>query len=226
MTPEVSAETDFTLYDGRRHVLGASMLIKMFNVAKSAHLIRPRECLTVKSIKFKKKTGSNGRVVLVSGPEYCDEIPNAAARLLAQSEKEYINGWFVPNVDLPVERRQLSKFAITDIVSHGDLSGTCKIVTQNSCERLRCLIEAAKRLHLADEVFVDRFPLTPVTELLYLENIKLVQNYEMSAESVQVKKLNERRSAGRTITLSKITITQQKAPDINFDLAFSFHCER
>ena len=56
MTLEVSAETDFTLYDGRRHVLGASMLIKMFNVAKSAHLIRPRESLTVKSIKFKKKT--------------------------------------------------------------------------------------------------------------------------------------------------------------------------
>ena len=83
--------------------------------------------------------------MLVSGPEHCDEIPNAAARLLAQSDKKYINGWFVPDDNLPVERRQLSKFAITDIVSHGDLSGTCKIVTQNPCERLRCVIEAAKR---------------------------------------------------------------------------------
>ena len=226
MTPEVSAETDFTLYDGRRHVLGACMLMKMFNLAQSAHLIGTGECLTVKSIKFKKKTGSNGRVVLVSGPEHCDEIPNAAARLLAQSEKEYINGWFVPDGNLPVERKLLSKFEIIDIASHGDLSGSCKIVAQSPHERLRCVIEAAKRLHLADEVFVDRFPLTPVTELLYLENIMLVQNDEISAESIQVKKLNEKRIGGRTIILSKITITQQKMPDINFDLAFSFHCER
>ncbi len=226
MTLEVSAETDFTLYDGRRHVLGACMLIKMFNVAQSAHLIRSGECLTVKSIKFKKKTSSNGRVVLVSGPEHCSEIPNAAARLLASSGKEHINGWFVPDVNFPVERRLLSKFEITDIVSDGDLSGACKIVAQSPHERLRCVIEATKRLHLADEMFVERFPFKPVTELLYLENIKLSQNYEISAESVQVKKLNERRSAGRIITLSKVTITQQKIPDINFDIAFSFHCEQ
>ena len=58
--------------------------------------------------------------------------------------------------------------------------------------------------------FVDRFPISPVTELLYLENFKLEQHYEMSAESVHVKKLRERFFDGRAITLSNVTITQQK----------------
>ena len=87
----------------------------------------------------------------------------------------------------------------------------------------RCIVEAAKRLHLADKEFVDRFPISPVTELLYLENFKLEQHYEMSAESVHVKKLSERLFDGRAITLSNVTITQQKMPDVNFHLAFSFH---
>ena len=226
MTSEICAKTDFTLYDGREHVLGACMLNKMFNVTQSADLVASGESLTVKYIKFKKKTGCNGGVVLISGPEHCNEIPNAAARLLAKSDKKYINGWFVPDDNLPVERRLLSKFKIRNIVSHGDLSGACKIVTNNPNDRLRCVIEAAKRLQLADDVFVARFSLTPVTELLYLENIELVKNYERPAASVHIKKLSERRSGGRTITLSKVTITQKKMPDVNFDLAFSFHCER
>ena len=78
------------------------------------------------------------------------------------------------------KKRLLSKFKIRNIVSHGYLSGSCKIVTNNPNDRLRCVIEAAKRLHLADDVFVDRFPLTPVTELLYLEKLKLVKNYRMT----------------------------------------------
>ena len=41
----------------------------------------------------------------------------------------------------------------------------------------------------------------------------------------QVKKLSERLIDGRA-TLSNVTITQQKMADVNFHLAFSFHCER
>lgn len=226
MNAEIRANTDFTLYDGRRHVLGACMLTKMFNVAQSAEPTVSRKRLMVKSIKFKKKTRFNGKVLLVIGPEACDEIPNAAARLTAMLSDKFVNGWFVPDVNLPVQRQLLSNFEITDIVSHGDLSGTCKIAMQDLHDRLRCVIEAAKRLHLADKVFIDRFTTTPVTELLYLENIKLEQNCETLTASVQVKKLSERLSAGRAITLSKVTIAQQKMPDVNFNLAFSFHCEQ
>ncbi len=226
MNAEISANTDFTLYDGRLHVLGACMLTKMLSVAQSARFIKSDESLTVKSIKFKKKTGYNGRFVLVLGSEPFSEIPNAAARLIAKINEEYINGWFVPDVSLPVQKKLLSKFDITNIVSHGYLSGSCKIMTRDPHDKLRCIIEAAKRIHLADNEFVDRFPITPVTELLYLEKLKLEQNYGMSAESVQVKKLSERLIGGRVITLSNVTITQQKMADVNFHLAFSFQCER
>ena len=226
MNAKISVNTDFTLYDGRRHVLGACMLTNMFDVVQSASVSSTDEVLEVKSMKFVKKTGCNGKVIVVRDPEIFEEMPNAAARLSAKSGKAYINGWFVPDFVLPVQRRLSSEFEITNIVSDGNLSGSCEIFAQDPPARLRCVIEASKRLQLADRAFVDSFPSTPVTELLFLENIMLAQNYETSAASLQIKKMSERRSVGRIITLSRVTIIQEKTPDVNFDLAFSFHCER
>ena len=94
--------------------------------------------------------------MLVHGSEPFSEIPNAAARLITKINEKY-NGWFVPDVSLPVQKQLLSNFEITNI-SHGYLSGSYKIVTRDLHDKLRCIVEAAKRLHLADNEFVDRFP--------------------------------------------------------------------
>ena len=218
--------TDFTLFDGRQHVLGACMLSNMLSVAVSTGLIATGDSFRVKTAKFIKKTGFNGRVVLTSGQGGRQENQGAAATLLAETTKGLVNGWFFPNVSLPVQKRLASDFLIEKIIGFGDLSGTCKITANDPQSRLRGMIEATKRVHLSDASFVNSFPSTPVTELLFIENIQLPLKYEIPKASIHVKKLSQRESYGRIVTLSEVTIAQQKIPDISFVLAFSFHCQR
>jgi hypothetical protein len=221
---EISVNTDFTLFDGRQHVLGACMLSNMSDVAMSTGLIAAEESFRVKSVKFIKKTGFNGRFILTSGREDCYSNQGAAARLLGETTKGFVNGWFFPDASLPVQKRLSSDFSVKKITVRGDLSGTCEITAKDPHSRLRCVIEATKRLQLSDRSFVSSFPSAPVTELLFLENIQLPLKHETAKASIHVKKLSERRSSGRTVTLSKVTIGQQKVPDSSFVLALSFHC--
>lgn len=225
MNSEIIVNTDFTLFDGRRHVLGACMLSNMFEVAMSTGLIAAEDNFRVKSVKFIKKTGFNGRLILTSGQEDHFTNQGAAARLLAETTKGPVNGWFFPDASLPVQKRLASDFAIKKITCHGDLSGTCEITAKDSHSRLRCVIEATKRLQLSDGNFLTAFPSKPVTELLFIENIQFPLNYETPKASIHVKKLSERRSSGRTVTMNRVTITQQNMQDASFVLALSFHCQ-
>jgi hypothetical protein len=225
LNSEIIVNTDFTLFDGRQHVLGACMLSNILDAAVSTGLIATGDSFKVKSAKFIKKTGFNGRVIITPGQEDRYENQGAAARLLAETTKGPVNGWFFPDASLPVQKRLASDFAIKKITGHGDLSGTCEITAKDSRSRLRCMIEATKRLQLSDGNFLTGFPSTPVTELLFIENIQLPLKYETPKASIHVKKLSERRSSGRTVTMNRVTITQQKVQDASFVLALSFHCQ-
>lgn len=225
MNSEIIVNTDFTLFDGRQHVLGACMLSNILDAAVSTGLIATGDSFRVMSAKFIKKTGFNGRVIVTLGHENRYENQGAAARLLAETTKGPVNGWFFPDSSLPVQKQLASDFAIKKITCHGDLSGTCEITAKDSQSRLRCMIEATKRLQLSDGNFLTAFPSKPVTELLFIENIQLPLNYETPKASIHVKKLSERRSSGRTVTMNRVTVTQQKVQDASFVLAFSFHCQ-
>lgn len=221
----VSFPTDFTVYDGRHHVLGASMLAAMFDGFRGVAGLPADGVLKIKRAKFVSKTGSNGTIFLSADAETPPQDDTVAATLVGSFDSQAVTGWFIPDAERAVVRDMPSANRMTDLVPEDDFGGQCLIEADGIEPLLRCAVDANKHLQLRGHGVAERFGSdTPVTELVYWEG------GEISSESVPFKgrllarNLAMRFDQGRLFTLNGISLLPEgRAAPMEFRMALSFH---
>lgn len=197
---EFAAATAFATYDGRAHILGASILAAMDGELRryTGQLAAPFD---VARAKFTRKTGNNGMVLL-----YIDDVPvdrpaGTAAEVYGVFAGRNTVGYFIPDPDLPASLNLPSKNDLSGLSATPDFNGECHIRAGETDPLLRALVDANKLIHIA----ALGLPLENVTaELLYIENLRIDPALANIDCRLTLRNVSARNAFGRLVTLAEL----------------------
>ncbi len=220
-----SFSSDFTVYDGRHHVLGASVIAAMDDGFRTVCGLPADGILKIKRAKFISKTGCNGTIHLSTGAKEPSKDDMIAAILVGSFEGHAVSGWFVPNPDQTVTRDIPSANRITHLVPKDEFGGNCQVEADEIESLLRCVVDANKLLQLKGIGIAQRFgDSTLVTELVYWENIKISPTSVPFKGQMKVHNLAMRYDRNRLFTLNGISLVPYGSQmAMEFRMALSFH---
>jgi len=223
MSRDADIPTDFTVYDGRHHVLGASMLAAADAALRALFEEGVETPFAVKRAKFTRKTGCNGRLYLVEGraPPVDDE--NSAASIVGRLGDRPVAASFIPDPGAPVDRDRPSANVIADVEPQGDFGGRCHIRTDGLEPTLRCLVDANKHVQLAGPgVRGFAGERKPITELVYIEGLAIDPALRRLDTDLQVEPMGSRSDSGRLFTLNRLRFHASDGGERRLTMAFSF----
>ena len=215
--------SDFAVYDGRQHVLGASMLAGMDKFLRERNDRDTRAPFHVKRAKFMRKTGCNGLLYASLDGARAERIEDVAAHVVGRLGDQTAEVWFVPDEESPVKRGRPSAHDIAEITPAGDFAGSCRIRADGLESVLCTLVDANKLVQLAGEGVRQTFgEKRPVTELVYIEDLAIEVSLARLDTTVTLETLGVREGGGRLYTLNRIRFTDDEGNARTCRLGFSF----
>lgn len=219
-------ETDFHVYDGRAHVLGASMLAAMDRALRGATGAAAETALIVKRAKFTRKTGDNGTIaVSIDGT---DALPSdlrktSAAALSGQVDGRKVEAWFLPDPGHPTPPMHESEHVISHIAPEGEHGGCCHLRATGLEHALKGLVDCNKLVQLQGGAVRRCFGETkPITELVYAEAWTLDDGLQEIDSDIVVTPMSLRENDGRLYTLTTVSYTDAKNRARSLRFGFSF----
>jgi hypothetical protein len=213
-------ETDFTAYDGRSHVLGASILFAVDGFCREVFPAAAEALFCIRRAKFSLKTDCNGDIIFSDDRMDPPDPESCAATIDASLGEHSFLAWFVPNAGKKVSRNVPSNHYIADIVAEHPFEGRC-LVRAASCEELlRILVDANKHVQLQSPPLRGR---KWVSELVYIEKLDILCADSSVETEVTVRNLANREAVGRTFTLSETCFSDMTGTKQTIRVAFSFH---
>ena len=220
-------ETDFTVYDGRRHVLGASMLTAMDKALRQAGGVDETVPFHVKRAKFMRKTECNGVLHIAPGGTRPAGIEDAAAHAVGRLGEKTVEAWFIPDERRTILRDQPSAHEISGIVPAADYGGICRARAEGLESVLCLLVDANKMLQLVGQGVQQNFSnKLPITELVYLEDLLIDVELARLDTEVRVESLGERRGGSRVYTLNRLHFTSALGHERACRVGFSFEARK
>lgn len=216
--------TDFTVYDGRKHVLGASMLAAADEGLRSLVGAPADTVFAVKRAKFTNKTGCNGRILMTEGavPPVDDE--SAAAVIVGKMADRPVAASFVPESGAIPNHAAPSGNDLSDFRSDDTFGGSVRIRATGLEPVLRSIVDANKHIQLKGRAIAEVFGTeTPVTELIYWENLDISWKIASFDTVIHVENLSSRVASDRLFTLNRIRFTLADGTSSASRMALSFH---
>jgi hypothetical protein len=227
MNLHAAIETDFTVYDGRRHVLGASMLAAMDKALRQASGVDETVPFHVKRAKFMRKTGCNGVLYTAEGGTRPVGIEDAAAHAVGRLGDKMVEIWFIPDERRTVLRDQPSTHEISGIVPAGAFGGNCRARGEGLESVLCLLVDVNKMVQLAGQGVHKCFSnKLPVTELVYLEDLLINVELARLDTEVRVESMGERRGGNRVYTLNRLHFISALGHERACRVGFSFEARK
>ncbi len=195
-----STATALAAYDGRSHILGASMLAAVDQALRiwTGEAIAPFQVMRA---KFTRKTGNNGRIVVYVDEEPQERPANAAAEVYGVFAGRKVSAYFLPEAGLPPVQNLPSGNDLSGIQATADFNGECTIRAGSLEPLLRCLVDANKLLHLASPAML---PGKVTAELLFIENLCIDPALADIDSHLSLRNINARNAFGRLVTLAEL----------------------
>lgn len=220
--PRIRYRTAFTVYDGRRHVLGASMLSDVDDQLRAAWPQDANPTCTVKRAKFLHKTGCDGDMTVQRGGVPGDVPKDAAFSVAGQYGDGPILGWFVPDAEAPVARLAETEHRFGPIEPTGDFAGRCHIAGERLDRFLLAIVDANKHVQLATPPLQDR---EWVSELVSIEKFAMRPSLFPVDSALEIENLAYRTSADRIYTLNRLRFDDAAGTPQTLEMGFSFYPE-
>ena len=223
MTDILRFATEFTVYDGRQHVLGASMIAAIDDFARRVLRVSSDQVFRIKRAKFTVKTGCDGEILVYLGGALPDAEGAYAATVTGVFGEQPVAAAFSPDSTQPVRRSAPSANRITAIEPTEEFGGSCHIVTSGLESTLRSLVDANKLVQLSGRGLQGHFgDRQPITELVYLEGVELVAAMHELDTDVEISSRGGRVADGRLYTLNSLAFADSRGNARRLRMAFSF----
>lgn len=215
-----SVDTDFTLFDGRSHVLGATVLHTVGRLARELMPAGPTDSLIVVRGKFTKRTQNNGVITLMPFGIGMAENDDSAAFIVGEIGDRRFFADFVPDGSKRIERTASSGHKISSIDPNKPFSGSCRVQINSAEEFPRILVDANKLVQLHGEPLSGK---RWVSELAYIENLRLPADFTPYATDLDIQNLANREAGGRIFSLNLVTFRDVDGAEQSVRIALSFH---
>jgi len=215
--------TAFTVYDGRQHVLGASMLSDIDAHLRASWPDGAKTPCAVKRAKFLHKTGCDGEITVQRGGGIRDLPKDAACSVTGQYGSGPFLAWFVPDTGAPVTRNVQSGHMIEAVDPAGDFAGRCRIANDRLDKFLLQIVDANKHVQLASAPLRDR---KWVSELVSIENFAMCPALCPVDSVLEIENLANRTAADRIFTLNRLRFADREGAPVTLDMGFSFFPEQ
>ncbi|MEL6281314.1 MAG: hypothetical protein AAFQ73_01025 [Pseudomonadota bacterium] len=218
--------TSFSIYDGRAHVLGASMLASMYGALREAVGDDATQTFELRRAKFTRKTAANGFIGLALTETTLPDaavLGASAAHAVGQIGGRTAHAWFSPDESMPKPPMRKSEHEVSEIVTEGAHGGACYLRASGTEQVLKGLVDSNKLVQLQGEAILAHFGHTkPTTELVFAEAWTLDVGTSRIDGIVNVVPLGLREDNERLYTLAKLTYTDWLGRDRSMRLGFSF----
>lgn len=194
-------DTDFTVYDGRHHVLGASMLAAVDAAARRWMHVAQDAVFALRRAKFVEKAQLNGQIVLQPAGEGAALNGLVIAEFDATLADRKLAAWVIADPDRAVQRKAISSHAISNIHPGPGMGGTCQLQAKGREAVLLSLVDACKHVQLANS-FPDR---AMVVELLFIEVLNIASDLDQLDGPLSIETIGQREAFGRVVSLSRLT---------------------
>lgn len=223
MTSFLVTKSDFTLFSGRKHVLGACILDQMSRALIKTQRLVGSSDLHVKMIKFKKKTSCDGDIVVKPVNKAPENVAEAVSEMSANFQGKNFHCWFVPAPNKTILKNAEMDICLSEFSSSGSFSGGCSLVSRNRGETLRALVEATKQIQLLSKGVLNHINGNVVSELLFIEDCSLGEVLNSVNTYLDVKNLGSRVINNRLTTLNMLEFLGSDQQVVKLKIAMSFH---
>lgn len=213
-----SEVTDFTVYDGRHHVLGASMLAAVDASARRWLRAEPNAVFALRRAKFVEKADLNGHLMLRLADEAVAPDGMIVAEFDAALSDRRLAAWVIADPARPVQRKANSSHTIADIRAGAGMGGVCQLYAEGREEVLLSLVDACKHVQLAN-AFPGR---AMVVELLYIEALNILADLDRLDGPFSVETIGQREAFGRVVSLSRVAWQEAGGRQGNCRMSLSF----
>lgn len=210
----------FTLYDGRRHVLAASMLAAVDAAAREAMKPALNESIVIRRAKFIEKVGFDGHVAIADRDDDIAPIGLIAAEISGSVARRQFRAWIVGEPSLPAHLKARSGHRLSDLRATDRFSGSSHVRASGRETVLFSLIDACKHVQLADPALKGR---SIVVELLFVESLSIDAAIDQLDGQVSIRNIGSRDAFGRIVTLSELTFLGGGGATKTMRLSMSFH---
>ena len=219
----VSYTTAFATYDGRGHVLGASMLSGVESHLRSSWPAEANAPMFVKRAKFLHKTGCDGEMTVQRGSTAAEMPRDAACTVLGRYGEEGFVAWFMPNDDTPVTKNIPTKHSIEAIEPADVFAGSCQISSNSTDQFFLLVVDANKHVQLASQRLLGR---KWVSELVSIENMVVQPNLAPIKTTLEIENLASRSAEDRIYTLNRLSFVDGSGEHRTLNMGFSFYPEQ
>lgn len=202
---QFTAATAFATYDGRAHILGASILAGLDGELR-LHTGLVAAPFEIARAKFTRKTGNNGTLLL-----YIDDVPadrpgGTAAEVYGVFAGRSTAGFFVPDSGRPANLNLPSDNDLSELSATPDFNGGCHIRAGATDPLLRALVDANKLIHI-EALGLPRENVT--AELLFIENLTIDPALANIDSRMTLRNISARNAFGRLVTLAELRFRDQ-----------------
>ena len=218
-TQTTAYETRFVRFDGRRHILGASMLFTADADLRKTFVDHAGEPFAVKRAKFSHRTGCDGMIYVSRSGDAKDLPQGAACTVFGSLGAQPVAACFVPDPEKEVKTSLNTNHRITDIDASAPYSGRCRVVADRLDEFLLLVVDANKHVQLNSPSLRGR---KWVTDLVYIVDM-IVEDALVPLESdLVVENIAHREAGDRIFTLNRLAFTDGRRVERKLRMAFSF----
>lgn len=220
---EITCRTAFTVYDGRGHVLGASMLSDIDARLRAAWPEDADAPCAVKRAKFLHKTCCDGDITVRRGGSMGGVPDGAACSVAGQYGAVPVVAWFVPDACAPVTKRADTAHDIAAIEPAGEFAGRCHIASERFADFLLLIVDANKHVQLATPPLRGR---KWISELVSIERFAMHPSLCPVDSALEIEHLANRTAGDRIFTLNRLRFSDGSGGAHSLDMGFSFYPEQ
>lgn len=223
MPDAVAYATAFATYDGRNHILGASMLSDIDAHLRSSWPTHANTPTIVKRAKFLRKCERNGEMTVRRGGAVSAMPRDAACTVSGRYGDEAFAAWFMPDDQSPVPERLTTAHRIEEVESTAAFAGRCRIASDDVARFLLLIVDANKHVQLAGQPMQGR---KWISELVSIENFAIDPALVPIETVLEIENLASRTAEARIFTLNRLRFVDGSGERRTLSMGFSFFPER